>query len=188
MTADFHPITPPSALSNKRAAFQLINGGGYDPEEFYVGSRDAKGHWENRQVKMPPDYAGQIGYLVAQCPEYRTAQDFYRDAVVHTLAMRNKQLQDGRIAQFVDAQVIITRSKQRQAARAENMEAIRVLSEEAAQARGNQDTGTLLQILGDADDLVDTWGADDPLSVMLMDRLRDFQYLRPDADVRRIGR
>lgn len=57
----------------------------YDEKKFYVSSQDKNGHSAYLRVWVPKNMAGQIGRVVnsGEIPEYRSAQDFYRDALLH---------------------------------------------------------------------------------------------------------
>jgi len=75
--------------------WQLEEPESYSPTKFYTRASDSKGHREEIRVKLPPDIYDAIGRIVrpdgkGPIPEYRTMQDFMRDAAVHRL----KQLHD----------------------------------------------------------------------------------------------
>lgn len=59
--------------------------GWYDEKKFYVYSQDKKGHSHYARIWIPKNLAGLIGRVVnsEQIPEYRSSQDFYRDALFH---------------------------------------------------------------------------------------------------------
>lgn len=59
--------------------------GWYDEKKFYTASQNQKGFSAYLRVWVPKNLAGQIGRVVEsnQIPEYRSAQDFYRDALSH---------------------------------------------------------------------------------------------------------
>lgn len=60
----------------------------YDPNEVYIGgSKDSDGHSTNIRAKIPDTWMGAVGEIVASpdWPEYRTVQDFYRDAIYHRM-------------------------------------------------------------------------------------------------------
>lgn len=60
---------------------------GYSREKFYTVSTNKKGFTSSIRVNVPPDVLSSIGALVASkdIPDYRTLQDFLRDALVHRL-------------------------------------------------------------------------------------------------------
>lgn len=59
----------------------------YEPNEFYVASRNKKGFGTTLRVMVPPDVLVHISELVQKqlVPAYRTREDFIRDALVHNL-------------------------------------------------------------------------------------------------------
>lgn len=61
--------------------------GEYSPANFYVAASDSKGHDQFVRMRVPPNIAGEVASLVAsrKLPVYKTASDFYRDAVIHRL-------------------------------------------------------------------------------------------------------
>lgn len=63
---------------------------GYDPHHFYTHSQDKKGHSFHLRVNFPKPLAGAIGALIQTgiIPQYRTIEDFARDAIYH----RSKQI------------------------------------------------------------------------------------------------
>jgi hypothetical protein len=62
----------------------------YSPSKFYVRATDEKGHHDRVTFKTPPLLISQIMALVTsgEFPDYRTAADFYRDALLHHLHTR----------------------------------------------------------------------------------------------------
>lgn len=59
----------------------------YAPDRFYTGSTNKKGFGQVVRIQIPPTITNEISALIASraIPEYRTAQDFYRDAMIHRL-------------------------------------------------------------------------------------------------------
>lgn len=67
---------------------------GYDPQEIYAGgAKDADGHSTNIRCHIPDPWMGAIQELIAspEWPEYRTPQDFYRDAIYHRIRWASRQ-------------------------------------------------------------------------------------------------
>ncbi len=54
---------------------------------FYTQASDKKGHTAKITVQFPVNVAGEIASAIqsGKIPEYKTAQDFVRDAVIHRL-------------------------------------------------------------------------------------------------------
>lgn len=71
----------------------------YDERKFYTYSEDKKGHSIQIRLWVPKNVAGQIGRVVnsEQIPEYRSAQDFYRDALLHRAFLIAQWLDDGEL-------------------------------------------------------------------------------------------
>lgn len=66
----------------------------YDPNQVYIGgSKDTQGHSTNIRAKIPDTWMGSIGEIVNSndWPEYRTVQDFYRDAIYHRMRWATRQ-------------------------------------------------------------------------------------------------
>lgn len=66
----------------------------YDPNQVYIGgSKDAQGHATNIRAKIPDTWMGSIGEIVnsPDWPEYRSVQDFYRDAIYHRMRWASRQ-------------------------------------------------------------------------------------------------
>jgi hypothetical protein len=94
----------------------------YDERKFYTYSEDKKGHSIQIRLWIPKNLAGQIGRVVnsGQIPEYRSAQDFYRDSMFHRAHVVSEWLDDGEliadedeIAQLKkDAEVLIAATRE----------------------------------------------------------------------------
>ncbi len=83
---------------------------GYSPDKFYVRATDGKGHSENVQTKISPSLLGELSAIIAakEIPEYRTVQDFIRDAVLHRAKYVAELLKRGTLAQKVDAEMVLS--------------------------------------------------------------------------------
>ncbi len=71
----------------------------YDIKKFFTYSEDKKGHSIQIRLWVPKNLAGQIGRVAnsGQIPEYRSPQDFYRDALVHRAHVIAEWLDDGEL-------------------------------------------------------------------------------------------
>jgi hypothetical protein len=66
----------------------------YDPSEVYAGgAKDAQGHSANIRCHIPDHWVAAVSELVnsSEWPEYKTPQDFYRDAVYHRMRWASAQ-------------------------------------------------------------------------------------------------
>lgn len=71
--------------------FSLVEERGYRPDRFYTRSLNADGHGERMQVRVPQGIDSQIYAAVAEVGQYRSPQDFWRDAAIHRLEWLQKQ-------------------------------------------------------------------------------------------------
>lgn len=70
--------------------------GAYDPNKRYTQSTDKKGHSAWLKLRVPTQIGAEIARIVqsGKIPEYGSAQDLARDAVVHHLHAINQYLED----------------------------------------------------------------------------------------------
>lgn len=71
----------------------------YDQDDVYTGpAKDDKGHSHNIRCHIPPDWVSAIAEFInsPDWPEYKTPQDFYRDAIYHRMRWASKQPDRGR--------------------------------------------------------------------------------------------
>lgn len=68
---------------NATLAYQLTSGKAYDPDAVYADASDARGHYEQVNVKLPPRLEHVMDILVAEHDNLRSRQDFIRNAVMH---------------------------------------------------------------------------------------------------------
>lgn len=126
----------------------------YSLDEVYSRSTDGRGHSANLgQVKVSPEMAGEIGALVASgvIPEYRTAQDFVRDAVVHRLAYWAEKQKNGDLQRRVTIEAMMAR-RDRQKAEIDNMTGLLEKTENTLwAARTAEDWAMLEAIVAEAE-------------------------------------
>lgn len=77
-------MTPEDAEIRKSFDF---DDGSYDIEQFYVASTNRHDHSDSIALKLPKHVRVMINQFVAQqdIPAYKTANDLFRDAIVHRL-------------------------------------------------------------------------------------------------------
>jgi hypothetical protein len=66
----------------------------YDPNEIYAGgAKDAQGHSTNIRCHVPDHWVAAVHELVnsPDWPEYKTPQDFFRDAIYHRMKWSSLQ-------------------------------------------------------------------------------------------------
>lgn len=64
---------------------------GYSEDRFYTKSSDQRGHSQMLRVWLPQGIDAQVYAAVNDIPQYRTVQDFVRDAIVHRLEYLQKR-------------------------------------------------------------------------------------------------
>lgn len=86
----------------------------YDERKFYTYSEDKKGHSSYVRLWIPKNLAGQIGRVVnsGQIPEYRSSQDFYRDALFHRAHQVGKWLDDGALKTELDMAMLMAEEQE----------------------------------------------------------------------------
>lgn len=64
----------------------LTQGATYDRDSIYAVSTDRQGHYERVSVKVQPAIEAEIAQLVAaKVRDYKTREDFIRNAIIHQL-------------------------------------------------------------------------------------------------------
>ncbi len=81
----------------------------YDERKFYTFAEDKKGHSVTVRVVLPKNLAGQIARVIGagRIPEYRSANDLYRDAVFHRARKVAQWIDDDELKHEVDLQILI---------------------------------------------------------------------------------
>ena len=79
--------TPQTPAQQKNALQTMLNKGGkaYDPDAVYCESTGGNGLYEQARIKLPPDTYNLMGIVTGDRQEFRTIQDFIRNAIHHTL-------------------------------------------------------------------------------------------------------
>lgn len=65
--------------------FGTVREAGYSEDRFYTRSTDLRGHGSVLRITMPQGLDSQVYAAVNEIPEYRSVQDFFRDAALHRL-------------------------------------------------------------------------------------------------------
>lgn len=158
----------PTNLATKRKAgrpaeqdgldpFSLGDSGSYDVTEFYIRSTDSHGHSENFQSRVPPEVGAEISALVqsGRIPQYKTAQSFIRDAIVHRLWYIAHILDDRDLQRQTAIEIRLARAEAKRSeirAMGRTVDEYRSLFEEA---RNEQDWDIMERAVEDAESIVD---------------------------------
>ena len=102
---------------------------GYSPDANYTQASDKQGHSAKLTVKLPVNVAGEVAAAVqsGKISDYKTAQDFIRDAVIHRLHYHAPTLDDQDIERKISMWTIhndAMRAKQQREEYAEMMGSI----------------------------------------------------------------
>lgn len=73
--------------------FGTVRATGYREDRFYTRSVNADGHGERVTIRLPQGIDSQLYAAVSEIPEYRSIQDFFRDAAMHRLEFIQKRYQ-----------------------------------------------------------------------------------------------
>lgn len=139
--------------------FQLSGSSRYSPDKWYTKSTDNNGHSERMRIRIPPQVEAMISGLVSEFSELDTVESFIRDSVIHRIVyVRDNYTNietnlEGIELERQAAQIaaIMAEIAQRNAIVAELENSIDALCEV-------RDWETLVQILTNADDLIDNAG------------------------------
>lgn len=80
----------------------------YSPRNFYTQSSDKQGHSSPVKMQIPKNLAGQVSRVVGSgaIPEYRSNQDFYRDAIFHRAHTVGRWIDDAELVREVTMLII----------------------------------------------------------------------------------
>lgn len=120
--------------------FGTVRASGYSEERFYTRSVNADGHGERLTVRFPQGIDSQIHAAVSEIPEYRSLQDFFRDAAMHRLEYIQKR---HRFSQ--KAQIMLERER----AKADRHERVQDSDEQDAMVKEMETTLAMLHQRGD---------------------------------------
>lgn len=115
--------------------------GSYSPDNYYTYSVDGKGHKEKYNLPVPPSVYGRIGELIAskKVAQYRTPQDFIRDAIIHRLAYLNDFLKDAGIAEAIKHEMLLSQIEDQARTQRQLESLVTRTQEELELAYGRQD-------------------------------------------------
>lgn len=65
--------------------FNLTGKSVYSLEKYYTNGTDSKGHYERIRIRVTPSTDAMVAKIVSEVPEYSSAEDFIRDAILHRL-------------------------------------------------------------------------------------------------------
>lgn len=75
----------PQQQARSQTLFNLTQGKKYDPDKVYSASTDGRGHYEQVRVKITPGIDHLISEVTGENDEFRSREDFIRNAVFHAL-------------------------------------------------------------------------------------------------------
>lgn len=78
-------------LDPESDVFAQIGARGYSEDRFYCNSSDQRGHSKMLRVWIPQGIDAQVYGAINEIPQYRTTQDFIRDAMLHRLEYLQKR-------------------------------------------------------------------------------------------------
>lgn len=158
----------------------------YSPEKYYTYSVDARGHKETIRVPFPPSVYGRIGELIAskRVSQYRTPQDFIRDAVIHRLEYLNDFLKDVGIADTIKHEMLLSQveDEARQQRQLESL--VKRTAEELEIAYGRQDRTMMKSIFERVENFIDD--IRDPYRTDIELCVKQYQKRLSEMPIRRI--
>lgn len=89
-----------------QSLFALTNGKRYDPDGVYSSSTDGRGHYEQVRVKITPSMEHLIAEVCAEHAEFRSREDFIRNAIFHMLHkyITNAPVADPQLLAVIEAE------------------------------------------------------------------------------------
>lgn len=136
--------------------FNVVGQRGYSEDRFYTKSTNEHNHGAELRVRVPQGIDSQIHAAVSDVPEYRNAQDFWRDAAVHRLEYLQKRYSISEEGQRFLELERLTADRERRTRDIDTMDAtVTDLGEKLERAWSRRDYGMLAKELEEGDELID---------------------------------
>jgi hypothetical protein len=82
--------------------------GTYDPNQFYTSASDRQGHGKEIRTQVPTEVRAEISKIIESniIPDYQTASDLVRDAIVHRLHTLQSKIRSGELQRVLNLTVL----------------------------------------------------------------------------------
>lgn len=138
--------TPTYRNESEYDVFGTVRETGYREDRFYTRSVNADGHGERITIRVPQGVDSQVFAAVSEIPEYRSVQDFFRDAAMHRLEYLQKRYQMTDGAQRMLVLERFQADGERASQEIDNLtNAVREIEEKCQKAWDAEDYGLLAQ-------------------------------------------
>lgn len=130
----------------------------YDETRMYTGSQDDHGHSAQVRVNFPKNLAAQLQRVIAdgRIPEYKSLNDFVRDAIVHRVHKVGKWLDNGDLLQEVHVGLLLAEQQQIKQQKVDAQLYLNALRENLTDAKTRGRTEFLKQMVRKAREAADT--------------------------------
>lgn len=131
---------------------------GYGKNMFYTRASDKKGHTAKLTCKFPVNVAGEIASAVqsGKIPDYKTSQDFIRDAVIHRLHDIQGLIDDPDLERKITMWTIHNEALRARQQREEYVDMMSAIEEHIAHLTGTRQDKKLRLYLNDLLDKAET--------------------------------
>lgn len=173
-------------LDPESDVFAQIGTRGYSEDRFYTSSSDVRGHSKMLRVWIPQGIDAQVYGAINEIPQYRTVQDFMRDAIVHRLEYLQKRYSltdQGR--RLMELERWKADSERRGAEIQTMTSAVSDVGERLAEAWAAEDYQLFMQEMDEASDQVD-W-LRDPYKTRMVELLKEWRR-KAKAEIERMER
>lgn len=129
----------------------------YDPFKFYTRSRDSKGEHFSVRFNEPGDLAYQISEIVQsrRIPEYKTHQDFHRDADYHRACFLRDEFKIHSLEKPLYVYRLLAEEEQRQTQVRASRELVDLLRKRLGEAQSAHDKQDAVDAIMLATDILD---------------------------------